>query len=360
MPESRKKAAAGNAPVWLFTGPENGEKNAELETLRRSAGQKTGGLEEYRFHAGDIKAGDLVSLLQNGSLFSAGKFVVVRDAEAFRLKEEITMLTDWIASVDGGGNGVYLVLLSDEISVDKRLENAVPKAHRKIFWEMFEDRKEQWLVSFFRKEGLSIDGDAVRFILEQVENNTEALRAACMPFALFYGKGTHITEAEAEHILSHNRSESPFTLFDALAKGDLENAVQIQRKLSLSRESAPPQTIAGLAYCFRRLADWHKTAEQAGGRADSGMLKRAGFTSTKAQNQYRMAAARWDAETVRRILAMLAAADEEARSTGDRLQNTAFEFLLYKIAKAGEKGSSAAQTEKSARGRITNARERRF
>ena len=150
------------------------------------------------------------------------------------------------------------------------------------------------------------------------------------------------------------------TLFDALAKGDLENAVQIQRKLSLSRESAPPQTIAGLAYCFRRLADWHKTAEQAGGRADSGMLKRAGFTSTKAQNQYRMAAARWDAETVRRILAMLAAADEEARSTGDRLQNTAFEFLLYKIAKAGEKDSNAAQTEKSARGRITNARERRF
>ncbi len=332
----------GTAPVWLFTGPENGEKNAEVEKIRLQAEKRYGSLETYKYYASDIRAGDLVSLLQNGSLFSTGKFVVLKNAELIKLKDEITMLADWIFSVSSAKenpeNNSFLILLSDEISVDKKLEAAVPESHKKIFWELFEDRKEQWIVSFFRKEGLSIDEKAVRLILEMVENNTEAMRAACSPFPLFYEKGSVITEKEVEYIISHNKEESPFTLFDALAKHDFENAAAVFRKISLSKESSPPQIIAGLSYCFRRLQDWHSLAEQAGGPGrsiPSDVLRRGGFSSTKMQAQYRSAARIWNSAAVERILAMLTYGDEELRSNSGQIQNMMFEYLLYRIAKEG-------------------------
>lgn len=329
-----KAHASANAPVWLFTGPEAGEKAAEVDALRRNAEKAFAGLDDFKFYADDIKAAELVTLLQNGSLFSSGKFVLVKNAEAFKLKDDASRIVDWIASVPenkAGSEAVFLVLLSDEISIDKRIEAAVPSSHKKIFWEMFEDRKERWLDSFFKKAGLSIDEGAIRLILEMTENNTEALRAACAPFSLFYPAGTRITEREAEALLAHTREESPFTLFDALSKGDLEEALLIAGKLSLTKEAAAPQIIAGLTWCFRRLEDWHALAGYSRGEPDAAALRQAGFASAKAKAQYRAAASRWSPAATRQVLSLLAEADMQARSGAGRLQNTAFELLLYKL-----------------------------
>ena len=341
-PKAAGKAAKAqshpNAPVWLFTGPEAGEKAAELDILRRGAEKAFSGLEDFKFYAEDIKAADLVTLLQNGSLFSSGKFVVVKNAESYKLKDDVSRIAEWISSAPenkAGSEAVFLVLLSDEISIDKRIEGAVPSSHKKIFWEMFEDKKERWVASFFKKAGLSIDEDAARLILEMTENNTEALRAACAPFSLFYPAGARITEKEAEELLAHTREESPFTLFDALAKGDLEDALLIAGKLLLTKEAAPPQIIAGLAWCFRRLEDWHVLTGGRRGEPDAAAARQAGFASAKAKAQYRAAAARWSPAAARQVLSLLAEADIQARSGAGRLQDVTFDFLLYKILAIG-------------------------
>ena len=329
-----KAHANPNAPVWLFTGPEAGEKAAEVDALRSNAEKAFAGLDNFNFYADDIKTEELVMLLQNGSLFSSGKFVVVKNADAFKLKDDVSQIVEWIASVPenkAGSEAVFLVLLSDMISIDKRIEAAVPSSHKKIFWEMFEDRKERWLDSFFKKAGLSIDEGAIRLILEMTENNTEALRAACAPFSLFYPAGTRITEKEAETILAHTREESPFTLFDALAKGDLEEALLIAGKLSLTKEAAPPQIIAGLTWCFRRLEDWHALTGGGRGEPNAAAASQAGFASNKAKAQYRMAAARWSPAATKRVLSLLAEADMQSRSSAGRLQNVSFELLLYRM-----------------------------
>lgn len=354
----RNQGAADNARAWLFTGPERGEKAAAVKAVRKQAEKRCGAIEDYKYYAADIKAGELVSLLQNGSLFSAGKFVVVENAELIKLKDEIATLTDWIrsgAAAESEGSNSFLVLTSDEISVDKKLESAVPAGHKKIFWELFEERKEQWVSAFFRGEGLPIDGKAVRLILEMVENNTEALRAACAPFPLFYERGTTITETEVEYIISHNREESAFTLFDALAKHDFENAAAIFRKISLSKESAPPQIIAGLTYCFRRLWDWHMLAAESGaaegrsGGIPADVLKRAGFASQKIQNQYRAAARLWNGAAVERILALLTDTDGELRSTGAQMHGVIFERTLYRIHRLAENAGAPAPTTATTR-----------
>lgn len=314
--------------LWLFTGPEIGERNAAVEQVRASAAKQCGNLDTHSLYANDVRMGDVVSLLQNGALFADARFVVLRNAEAIKKKEDIEMLSAW-AGESGGAGDAFLVLVSDEIGVDKKVEALVPKDRKRIFWELFENRKEQWVSDFFRKEGYGIEGDAVQVILEMVENNTEALREACSRFTLFFPSGTRISAADAESILAHTREESPFSLFDRLVAGDLEGSLEILQKLSLSRDSSPVQTVAGLTFCFRRLADWHALA--GAGSTDEFSLKKAGFTGKRAIEQYRAAARRWDRETVARILALLASTDLGMRTDGTALQDCRMELCLYAI-----------------------------
>jgi len=140
------------APVWLFTGPEIGERNAAVEQLRAAAAKRSGQLDQHSLYVADVRIADVVSLLQNGSLFADARFVVLRNVEQIKKKDEIELLTAWIGE-SAGVTDATLVLVSDEIGVDKKLEAAIPKDQKRIFWELFENRKEQWIVDFFRKAG---------------------------------------------------------------------------------------------------------------------------------------------------------------------------------------------------------------
>ena len=327
------------APIWLFTGPEIGERNAAVEAVRAAASKSAGNLDSHTFYAADVRIGDVVSLLQNGSLFADARFVVIRNAELIKKKDDVEQLLAWAAEAKGDA-GAFLVLVSDEIGVDKKIEAAVPKDRKRVFWELFENRKEEWIESFFRKEGYQVDQEAVAAILELVENNTDALKTACSRFTLFFPAGYRVTEGDVESILAHNREESPFTLFDSLAQGDLEGALGILAKLSLSKDSSPVQTVAGLTYCFRRLADWHRLADS--GATDEFSLKKAGFTSRRAIDQYRTASRRWDAPTVSRVLALLESTDLALRSSGTALQDCQMELCLYSILRKSGKAIAVA------------------
>ena len=328
------------APVWLYTGPEIGERNTAVEQIRSAAAKSCGNVDSHTFYASDIRVGDVISLLQNGSLFSDARFAVIRNAELIKKKEDIELISSWAAE-SAGSTDVFLVLVSDEIGVDKKLEACIPKEHKRIFWELFENRKEEWITSFFRKEGYSIESEAVASILELVENNTDALKTACSRFTLFFPPGYRITEADTENILAHNREESAFSLFDTLAHGDLDASLEILSKLSLSKDSPPVQTIAGLTYCFRRLADWHRLAET--GATDDFSLKKAGFASKRAVDQYRTAAKRWNSAAAQRILALLASTDLELRSTGTALQDCRMDLCVYSILKKGGQQLASAE-----------------
>ena len=321
---------SSSAPVWLFTGPEIGERNTAVEKLCADLTKRCGTVDLHTLYATDVRLGDVIGLLQNGSLFSDARFIVLRNAELIKKKDDIALIAEWVKGA-ASVSDVCFVLVSEDIGVDKKLEALVPKDHKRIFWEMFEDRKEQWIIGFFRKAGYDIESEAVAVILELVENNTDALRSACSPFFLFFAPGYRITAEDTENILAHNREETPFTLFDTLTKGDLAGSIEIYRKLSLSKDSSPVQLIAGLSFCFRRLCDWHRLAYN--GETSDVSLKKAGFTSKRAVTQYRNAARRWDSEAASRIVSLLVATDMQLRSGGNTLQNCLMETCLYAIVK---------------------------
>lgn len=324
------------APVYLFTGPEFGERNDTIERYKAQATSKFGEIEYHLLYATDTSVFDLVSLLQNGSLFSPMRFFVYKNAELIKKKEELAALETWITeSAKTGTEDAWLFLVSDENSCDKKLESLIPKENKKIFWEMFENQKEQWITNFFAKNGFKIEYEAVSAILELIENNTEALRTECSRFFVCFEKSHVITEDDVENILAHNREESPFTLFDSLCdvklsvSDRLESSLEILQKIRCSKDSNAVQLVAGLTWCFRKLKTWHEVNAQ--GFADDFELKKSGFTSKKMQTQYRNASKLYSAKDTNTILANLSATDINLRSLGTVAESNVLSTLIYSI-----------------------------
>ncbi|MFO8065833.1 MAG: DNA polymerase III subunit delta, partial [Spirochaetia bacterium] len=251
-------------PVYLLLGPEQGEKAKEVRRIRElaakqaSAGGAGGGgeaggadaeaaVDEHRFYAFETPIQEALSLLRSGSLFSSHTLVVVHGAEQLKRKEDLDLLEAYLEHPSESGT---LVLVSDEFRIKdprskKDWTKGIPEDNRKIFWEMFENQKRDWLSSFFRRKYVDIDDEAIELILELVDNNTLELKRAAGRLAMFVGEGGRLSAEEVETYLYHSKSENVFTLFRAIVDRDLEGALELLRKLLLSSENSPPSIIAG-------------------------------------------------------------------------------------------------------------------
>lgn len=329
-------------PVYLFTGPEFGERNDAIENLKNSVSKKFGSVDNYLFYASETPVNEFMSVLQNESLFSEATFITVKNAETIKKKDEIEIILNWIKNVKS--ENAVLVLVSDEISVDSKIEKAVPSSNQKKFWEMYEDKKLPWLQNYFSKNGYTLTEDAGNLILSLIENNTQSLKAECSKFFICFPKGTKITEETVDKILTHTREENAFSLFDAMSNSQktsqerFQNSLEILQKIRLSKENSSVMIIAGLSSCFRKLSLWHRLRLE--GKNDDFNLKINGFSSAKIKKQYLSAAKNWTSGETSAILSILAETDMNIRSGGTLLENTLLEKALYEI--IIKKGSSSA------------------
>lgn len=320
--------------LYLFTGPEIGERNEAIAQLKQDSSKKNGPLDEYNYYAGETRFADVIAQLQNESLFSSATFIVYKNAELLKTKEDIALLDSWVKGAKGSPN--TLVLVSEENSIDKKIESQVPSSHKKIFWEMFEDRKSQWVHNYFRKNGFSATEDAVESILEMVENNTETLKSECSRFFYCFEKGYEITESDVEKILAHNKEESAFTLFEAMADSSsspaqrFESSLSILQKLRLSKDSNATSIIAGLLYCFRQLRTWHSIHAN-GAFPDDALLRSSGFYNKTSQKRYSKAAQIWGPGAASSIISLLSSTDMSIREAGTSLTDTSLSMMIYSI-----------------------------
>ena len=320
--------------VYLFTGPELGDKSDAITTILNNARKRDSALDEYSYYVSDKSVAEVVALLQNVGLFSSSLFVIYKNCEQIKLKSDVDLLVSYIK--ESADNPNTLILLSDENNIDKRIESAVPSSHKKIFWEMFENQKPQWVRNFFRKNGFSITDDAIESILNMVENNTQSLKIEGSKFFYCYPKGYEITCADVDKILTHNREENAFTLFEAMSDSSLtktkrlEESLDILQKIRLSRESNGVSLIAGLTYCFRQLLVWQKLNSGSVAVSET-TLKANGFTSKKNREKYIKASKIWTTGETFSIISLLADTDISIREEGTSLENIRLTALIYSI-----------------------------
>jgi len=312
--------------AYIFLGPELGKKQDAVDAVRK----KHKGAEESIFYAGETPISTICDTLQSISLFAQERIVIIKNSEIIKKKDEIDSLVSCIKNQE---DNTVLILLSDEIRLAAALDDAVPKNRRQIFYEMFEREKNEWLMSFFKREGMSIDNDGIAAILELVENNTASLKQECFRLISFLPKGKTVTSEDIEKLLAHNREESAFTLFSRIASGNLSKALESMSVMLAAKESAQ-SILAGLAWCFRKLGDYLALASESIGEINSFELKKIGLSSPKAKDDYAAASRRYTGEDAQACLAITAEYDILLRSPVAAMENLLMDRYILALFKA--------------------------
>ncbi len=312
--------------TYLFLGPEIGERRDAIDLIRQELRKKSSqNVEEFSFYAGETSISEIVSALRNGSLFADTRLFLIKHPELIKKKEDLELL---ISYMEAPQDDTTLILVSDQTSLDKKIENAVSKEHKRIFWELFENRKAEWISSFFRREGYHIEEDGIEAVLELVENNTEALGRECSKLMLFIGKDQPIRESDVEKWLSHTREESAFTLFSRISEGNLEKSAEILQTLLAAKET-PVAILAGLNWCFHKLRDYSALVSQ--GIQDEFEFKKIGLASQRVRKDYIQAAKYFSPRAIDLSIALIAEFDILIRSSGTGFEKILMDYFLYKI-----------------------------
>jgi DNA polymerase-3 subunit delta len=325
--------AKNSGACYLFLGPEIGKKQDAIADIRRDLERRfKAPPEETSFYAGETPVTLMTAALRNGSLFAEGRLFFIKNADAIQKKDDVELLASCMASPQ---DGAVLILTSEATSLNRNLEKAVPKEAKRIFWELFENEKTEWVSAFFRRDGYRISPGGIEAVLEMVENNTEALRRECSRLMFFAGNDANgggansVIEAEdVERWLSHTREESAFTLFSRIAAGDLEKSLETMRIL-LGAKEAPPAILAGLTWCFRKLRDYLSLSPAQ--KANDFELKKIGLSSLKVRRDYTAAAERYDGPGADRCLSVIAEYDVRLRGGGAPLEGLLLDLFLYAI-----------------------------
>lgn len=319
--------------VFLLLGPEQGEKAREVKRIRELAAKDAAGteVEEHRFYAFETPVQEALSLLRSGSLFAGHTLVIIHGVEQIKRKEDLDLLEGYLANPSESGT---LVLVSDEFRIrdprsKKDWTRRIPEDNRKIFWEMFENQKRDWLNTFFRRRHVEAEEDAVELILELVDNNTLDLKRAAGRLALFVGEGGRLTADEVETYLYHSKEENVFTLFRAIAERDLESALELLRKLLLSSDNSPQSILAGLLWQLRKL---HSLATLTGRNYSLDEACRSlNIRGKRNQRLYAAALDAYSSEAIERILRRTTDTDAQLRAFGSRAHELLLDRLVYVI-----------------------------
>jgi len=312
--------------AFIYLGPELGKKQDAVDAVKK----KFPNAEEHVFYAGETAVSAIADTIQNQSLFAESRIVIIKNAEAVKKKDDVELIVSCIKNLE---DNTALILLSDENRLAAGLDDAAPKANKQIFYELFEREKTEWLRRFFRREGFSIDDDCIDTILEMVENNTAAMKRECSRLTGFLSKDKPVNREDIEKWLSHNREESPFTLFSRIASGDITKALESLAVMSGAKESMQG-ILAGLAWKFRQLASYLALAER-GELNNYVELKKLGLSSPKVKEDFAAASRRYNADAVQACLALTAEYDILLRSTASAFENILMDRYILAIFNRG-------------------------
>ncbi|MBB6482310.1 DNA polymerase III subunit delta [Spirochaeta isovalerica] len=310
--------------TFLLLGPENGEKKDFVKNQEKALISKFGETEKFRFYPYDTEISEIVSIMRNGSLFSSHKIVTINNCEDIKKKSAVDQLVEYLKSPS---EDVTLFLLSDANKIDAKIEKVIKKENKKIFWELFENRKRDWVISFFRKRNLSIDPEAVELLLEMIDNNTDSMRNDCEKLAFYFKEGDRISEDDIENFLYHSREENVFTLFEKVCRRDLEASLDVLNSIVLARETQPVQLLSGLLWQFRNLLSLSTMLSRRVPQPEA--LLKSNIRGKKSQKTYLEGTRNFRIHELEKIITLTMDYDNRLRSVRTEMQDSVVEMYLY-------------------------------
>jgi len=325
------------APAYLLLGPENGDKQDKLKEILASIKKEVGSEPEiHRFYAFEGEDDKLFSALDNNSFFSDHRLVILS-----KIEDLSTQTANAVGKyLTHPSSTATLVLISDETYVKlPQITKQIPKENTITFWEMFDNQKQDWVRQFFRRQGITITGEAIDTLLEQIENNTTEMKTICSQLALFWqtDKRQGPIDADAvETYIEHSKNEDGYTLFPAMVKRDLKQSLRILHAILETGDSSTSFTLhAQLLWQFRRL--FSVVQLYAASHDENTAFRDASVLGTKAaifnfrdKQLYRTGLRTYSEEQMKTVMMALGDADIPIKAAGD-LTPLEWEKLVYAI-----------------------------
>ncbi len=313
--------------AFLLLGPEIGEKAEFVARIRARLEEANGPAETSRHYAFEMDLDSVAADLRTESLFSSARLVQILNVEQFSKKDQFETLAHIVLS---SGPSKAVVLISDEVRVDKRLDALVAGDQKRIFWELFEDKKQRWVASYLKKLGYGIDGEALELFVELVAGNTIEMGAECDHLVTMLPGKREVTSEDVERYIYHSRDETLFTLFNALLSGDAARSLSILAKLHLSGGSQSSSLGSGLVRLFTELLNFRMAVDS--GVAPDTYFRQNKILGKRRRSDMQNGARRYSAGDLLSILSGLADYEETVRSIGSGLSYCLLELVILAIA----------------------------
>lgn len=327
--------------VALLLGPEEGEKQDWIEREKAALFKTYPDMETLTVYAFESDGSDIEEALYGLSLFASHTLVTVKHLEEAK-RGVIDALVSFIKKPT---EEAHLFLVSEALSlqIPSEIVKAVPKENQIVFWELFENKKREWITSYFKKAGFSITSEATSALLELVENNTRELKNISEQLIIFFKSDSAkktVTEDDISRYVSHTREESGYTLFLYIADRDYERSLAAIARILDSKSAPPLMIISALMRQFRLLESYmvlrkNGSDEEAFDKARPLKLSEVpegkGGVKKKDRPLFKKAAAYYSLQDVSRIIKLLEREDIQIRKIPQEQDRCELELLVKNI-----------------------------
>jgi DNA polymerase-3 subunit delta len=270
------EAQAGKLPaVCLLTGSERWLLERAVATLRAAAlGSAPSGFNDDLFQGQGLSAQRVVSAARTLPMLAARRFVLVRNLDA-AAPAELDVLAEYLRAPSPDS---CVVLVGEKLDGRAKL---VKLGRETRLYEMprIAQRDAELRGHALSEEGAQALADALGADLAALDDALERL-------SLFVGAGQPIGAREVESCVAHLRTESVWSLVDAVGERNAQKALGAAASLLGDREP-PLRILALIARQLRILAKLR--TELAGGLKPQEATQRAGAPPFKARELSAMA-----------------------------------------------------------------------
>jgi DNA polymerase-3 subunit delta len=215
-------------PVYLLLGEDRGGKDAFLELLQKRVSVSDGNqyLDKSVYFGSETSTEKIVEELKTYSIFSDKKIVIVKELEKLAVSNSL------FSYLSAPNEESVLVLMTDQNRAQKKIMDTVGQRGRvSIFWHMFQNESERWVIDRLRATGIEADGDAVDYIIELSGTGRSELNNQVIKISNFLGRGERLTLGGAQDIVTQLYDYTVFDLCDALFTKRARDILVIFRNL---------------------------------------------------------------------------------------------------------------------------------
>ena len=338
--------------VYLLLGPEEGEKNDKIRTIKDELKKNAGEFDEEVYFASEDDKDILLSLHQP-SLFSSFRLITVKHLE--NAKKDGALIKGLKEYLKNKEEDVALLLIStDSISPFSAAEEKYLK--KEIFYEIFDSDKILWIREEFKKSGFQVTEDAIEEILSSIENNKADMKNLIDLVCSYYrnqDKNKKVIDSDdVASIITREKGENGYTLFKAVAKRNLEESLLIASTIALNDSTRLLGTLMTLSGEFRvaeNIVDLKKkgmdlkTIQKEAKGISLTPFQSKGFNFRR-RDALLAAASNYSINEIKKIIVYLTNSEEDLKTAGSDAEETFYDILYNVIINGGENNAKELYT----------------